>query len=42
MLNTMMKIKNKSFIDILIFSEIMVADHDICNYDLKKEIKMIV
>ena len=32
----------KKFIDIFDFSEIVVADHSICDYDLRKEIKLLV
>ena len=42
MLNTMMENKHKSFTDIFYFSEILVAYHGICNYDLKKEIETMV
>ena len=42
MSSTMMENENKSFTNISIFSEIMFADHGICDYDLMKEINMIV
>ena len=38
----MMENKNKSFIEILIFSEIVVVDYNICDHDLKKGIKIMV
>ena len=36
-----MKSKNTIFTNTLIFSEIIVADHGICDHDLRKDIKII-
>ena len=42
MLNTMMEHKNKSLTNISNRFEITVADHSICDHDLRREIKIIV
>ena len=35
------KLKRKFYSCFDLFSEVMVADHDICDHDLRKEIKML-
>ena len=44
MLKNMTENENKRFINKYfdVFSEIVVADHDICDHDLRKEIMIIV
>ena len=41
MLNTMIENEHKSFTNVSIFSEILVADHGLCDHDLRKEIKIV-
>ena len=41
-LNIMVESKHKCFANILIFSEIIIADHRRCGRDLRKEIIVIV
>ena len=42
MLDTVMENENKIFTNILIFSKIMIADHGLCDQNLRKEINIIV
>ena len=44
MLKNMTENENKRFINRYfdVFSEIVVADHDVCDHDLRKEIMIIV
>ena len=42
MLNIMKENGRKSFTNVSVFSEIIVADHGICDHDIRKEIRIIV
>ena len=42
MLNAMMENENRSFTTISIFYEIIVAEHGVCDHDLRKEVRILV